>query len=119
MEDAPSRPAGPSRGRRLVREWWWAALPVTVVLSVAVSGVTERSTTDDARPVARSAHSTLVDASPPIAVSRAHRLPVGHLRPIPFDFDACVAARTDVSPKREAERYCLALAHLHISTPFS
>jgi hypothetical protein len=91
-----------------------------VVLSVAVSGTTGRPATDDARVITRSVHGTpLVDASPPIVASDAHRLPVGHLRPIPFDFDACVAARTDVSPKREAERYCLALAHLHISTPFS
>ncbi|MGZ4130926.1 MAG: hypothetical protein ACXVPR_08915 [Actinomycetota bacterium] len=120
MDDESSRRTRRSRGRELVREWWWAALPAMVVISVAVSGISGRTATDDARVVTRSVHGTYpVDASPPIVVAEAHRLPVGHLRPIPFDFDACVAARTDVSPKREAERYCLALAHLHISTPFS
>jgi hypothetical protein len=115
-DESPRR----SRRRELVREWWWAALPAMVVLSVAVSGIGGRSATDDARVITRSVNgSHLVHASPPIVVSEAHRLPVGHLRPIPFDFAACVAARTDVSPKREAERYCLALAHLHTSTPFS
>jgi hypothetical protein len=119
MDDGSSRGRGPGRGRDLVREWWWAALPVTVVLSVAVSGITGRPAPGDARATARTAHtSDVAGVSAPIVVSVAHRLRVGHLRPIPFDFDACVAARTDVSTWREAQRHCLALAHLHTSTPF-
>jgi hypothetical protein len=117
MDDESSRRGGRGRGRDLVREWWWAALPVMVVLSVAVSGITGRPGPGEARPTAPTPRaSDDAGVSAPIVVSVAHRLPVGHLRPIPFDVDACVAARTGPSTKREAQRYCLALAHL--STPF-
>jgi hypothetical protein len=120
MEGDRSARTARSRRRDLVREWWWTALPVVVVLSIGVSSITGPSGPNVGRDRSHAGVvSRVVVGSPPVVVSEAHRLPVGHRRPIPFDFDACVAARSDVSPRREAQRYCLALAHLHISTPFS
>jgi len=122
--ERPSERAS-GRGERtlldLAREWWWGALIAVVALSIGVSSLGGSASRDRAgRRDAVVAVSPTVDPATLVLHDVAHRLVVGHRRPLPFDFDRCAQAHPGLGA-RQVHTFCLARAHLNPTpaTPFT